>query len=436
VSLTPQQIIECHNLVNVDNDKSYVEAAQFILELQGRKVSLKPDQGKVLLSSLFHSFLDNDLYSNAALLAWGNRKFNPEPQEVQRIWIALQRYNKNLLMGAASMGKSFNTVIYYLLDWVRDPEYTNFKIISTSETHAQANAWSTILDFHRSSVIPLPGDPKSDIITIRQNDKQAAIAIVAIPPGEDSKARLQGFHPLPRRVPHPKFGGLTRVGAYIDEAEKVAPGLWEGIDNLTASETEQGSVKICASTNPVDVSSAFAQRAEPIEGWQSHDPDVDFEWTSKQGWHVIRLDAAQSENVKQKKDIYQGLQTYGGFQNLERLGRSNPRYWTFGRGTYPISSVEYGIVPPGFLRDAKKVYAFSEMPHNTASLDPAFAEGGDEAILTTGRYGIANGFIEGSIFTPIQPRPVLQVEQQFPIKKGNTLTMAADIIDILTKTAC
>src|SRR5205814_1043219 len=99
-------------------------------DLAGRKVKLSPEDSKTVLTGLFHSFLDSDQYIAAALLAWGKTKFNPEPDEVQRIWKALQTYNKNLLLGSATMGKSYNVVVFALLDWQRDPLYTNNKIIS------------------------------------------------------------------------------------------------------------------------------------------------------------------------------------------------------------------------------------------------------------------------------------------------------------------
>lgn len=425
------QICEVHNLVSLENPDSYMGAARHLLSLMGKKQgdSLRPEQGKALLSALFYSLLDSNQYVEAALLAWGKTKFNPEPMEVQRLWDVFLNNSKAIVLGAGGLGKTYNGVVFELLDWCRDPEFTNKKIISTAEGHTKGNAWSTLLDFHGASIVDLPGRTGADTIVFKPRALHSAMQIIAIPQGDDGKGRLQGFHPLPRPTYHYKFGELTRVGAFIDEAEKVPIGLWTGIDNLLTGENEFGSVAIAAVTNPEDTSSPLAQRAEPVNGWDSIDMDEDFEWTSRQGWKVIRLDAAQSENVKQKRQVFPGLTTYEGYMNLVKLGVNHPRYFTFGRGFYPRGNVEYNIVAPGYLgSSAKQIYNFVSQVENIASLDPAFAEGGDGAILTTGRYGLSDGYLGGARF---DPRPCLQVEQQFSIKKGNTLTMADDVMMML-----
>lgn len=365
----------------------------------------------------------------AALLAWGNNRFNPEPQEVKRIWAALQSHHRNIFLGSSSLGKTFNIIIHKLLDYSRDPAATSIKLISTTEGHAKSNAWSTLTEYHQTSIIPLPGKPTSEYLAINPKNLHAAIQLVAIPSGDDGKARLQGFHPLPRLRKHPKFGVLTRVSAFLDEGEKVPIGVWEGVDNLESAMTPDGNVRVEAATNPSDITSILAQRAEPEFGWQDFDPDKHFEWISKMGYHVVRLDAKYSENIQQNKIVFPGLQTPEGYKNLERLGSANPRYWTFARGAYPLQNVEYNIVPPAFLRDSKKQYNWLNLPIPVASLDPAFAEGGDDAILTMGRFGVANGYQnEPDTF---KPKEVLTIDQQVVVKKENTVNMADAIIGTL-----
>lgn len=428
-----EQLIQIHDLVKIDDAGTYRDAAACLFEIAGHKMEsyLSVEKSKLYLSTAFYSLLNQDQYIEAALLGWGKDQFNPEPQEVQRVFDALLKYPKNIFLGGATLGKSYSGTLFYLLDWARDPEYTNTKIISTTEGHAKANTWSTLLNFHRTCIIPLPGKPQAEFITIRPGDRQAAMGISAIPSGDDGKGRLQGFHPLPRPTVHPKFGKLTRVNAFLDEGEKIPIGVWDGIDNLLSAETPEGNVRITGATNPADISSMLAQRAEPEKGWQDVDPDVDFEWISRMGFHVVRLDPQYSANVVQKRVIYSGLQTYEGFMNFARMGKSNPSYWTFGRGMYPTENVEYNIIPPAHLKDVKKIYNFSSLPVNVASLDPAFAEGGDDAIITTGRYGMANGYLEGSTLIPFPEKPVLQIEQQFNLKKGNAQHMCSDLIEIL-----
>jgi hypothetical protein len=279
--------------------------------------------------------LDQENYIEAALLCWGRDLFNPEPKSVQKVWTNQMRHNKNIYLGASALGKSYNLVAWNLLDWVRDPAYTNTKFLSTTAGHAKANTWSTLTTFHKSSKIPLPGIIQSSFIGIEPENRQAAIGLVAIPQGEDGKGRLQGFHPLPRPKPHPNFGKLTRVRLFMDEAETVPGGVWPGVDNMLANEDEAGSVKISAATNPARSDSMLAAKAEGPERSWLFDPEAPDEWDSEEGWHVTVLDAAKTENVMQKKKVFPGLQTYEGYMNLVRRGQDSEALATFGTRKIP-----------------------------------------------------------------------------------------------------
>lgn len=428
--LSRKDIIAVHRIVFKERPATYIEAAEKLLKLRGitpkqrkKLPDFTPETAIQVLQGLYQAFLEEEKYTEAALLAWGPEVFNPEPQEVQRMFKAFDEDSLVLLMGGSALGKSYTPIARILMDWSRDPENTNWKLISTSEGHARANTWSNLCSLHKSSIIPLPGKPQSDFLGMTNTDRQAAIAIIKIPTGDDGKGRLQGFHPLPRKVPHPKFGNMTRVGAMIDEAEKVPPGTWVGVDNMMSAITPQGHVKIYACWNPDDISSVVAKLSEPDEGWENHDPDKDFDWKSKSGWRVVRLDPKFSANVRKKRVVFPGMQTWEGYAKLENQGTHSRAYWTFGRGTYPLQNVEYNIIPAGFLRNATGSFQWAAMPFNVASFDGAFAPGGDDAILTTGRYGLA--------VIKEKPRPALLVEQQFPLEKKNALLMMEDLIKLL-----
>jgi hypothetical protein len=68
-----------------------------------------------------------------------------------------------------------------------------------------------------------------------------------------------------------------------------------------------------------------------------------------------------------------------------------------------------------------------------ASIDPAFADGGDDAMMDIGRFGMAIGVTnEQGVWTKFdRPRKALQVEAQIPLVKGKTEVMGAGIIKIL-----
>jgi hypothetical protein len=417
-------------MVDKSRPETYIPAAELLIKLTGlsakqrKLLTLTPETAIQILQGLYQSFLEEEKYIEAALLAWGPDVFNPEPPEVQRMFSAYHEDHFVLVMGAGGLGKSYSTIAWILMDWSRDPENTNWKLISTSEAHARSNTWSTLCSLHASSIIPMPGKPQTDFLGLSNTDRQAAIAIVKIPTGDDGKARLQGFHPLPRKVPHARFGKMTRVGAFIDEAEKVPVGVWVGEDNMQTSMTAEGHVKVFAVTNPDDISSIFALKAEPEEGWQDFDPDKDFDWRSAKDYRVLRLDAKYSTNVKKKTEMFPGMQTWEGYAKLENQGIHSRSYWTFGRGCYPIANVEYNIIPAAFIRGASGNFHWLQAPTNVASFDGAFADGGDDPTVTTGRYGLA--IKDG------KARPCLLAEQQFNLIKKNSMDMLDDLMKMLS----
>lgn len=431
--LRREELLAIHNVIDRDDPQTYLTAANMVLQGSGMTCE-SINKAVAVLQTVLHSLLESERYIEAALLCWGTTLFDPRPRSVRLIWKALMTKAKTLVMGAGSMGKSYTAIVWALLSWVRDPAYTAIKLVSTTAGHAKANTWSTLVRFHRDSKVPLPGFAQSAFIGLTTDDKHSAITIVAIPQGDDGKGRLQGFHPLPRPIPHPKFGPLSRVILIIDEAEDAPGGLWQGVGNMLGNEDAAGSVTVYAATNPKRKESAFGQRAEPENGWDSLNMEQSESWISRQGWFVLRLDGAKCENVIERREVYNGLLTYQGYQNHVKGGINSADYYTFARGWYPEAGAAYNIVPPYVTSELRGVYTFVRIIANVATFDPAFAEEGDEAILTAGKYGIAIGFQpfngEYQDFRNT-PRYVIQAEQQFSIEKGKTQAMAKNIVKVL-----
>jgi hypothetical protein len=278
------------------------------------------------------------------------------------------------------------------------------------------------------SSVPLSGYIKQGFVGLDKDDKRSSIAEVAIPPGDDGKARLQGFHPLPRPTPHPKFGSLTRVRGIFDEAEDTAVGLWKGEANMMQNMDDEMHVSICAMWNPKRRDAMTAVKAEPLGGWENLDERLD-EYTSKEGYHCIRLDARKCENVIQKKNVYHGLQTYQGFLTLVERGGADAD--TFAYGIYPLEVATFQIISPMSLTGRRGRYIWERTPTHLGTLDMA-EEGPDRAIYTASEYGPAIAFQP-----ELRPQVVfdkvrwcLQMEQQFAIPKQNTILMGAEVIRI------
>lgn len=423
---------QANSLFDPENLESRIGVANFLLAAHGNpQRCVTYGDAVVVLQSILQNLLAQRRYRQGAALCWGPRLFDPRPRFVKQIWRCLMTKSKALIMGCGSGGKSYTTMGFALLDWSFDPLDTTTKIISTTAGHARAQTFSTLVRFHRSSAVPLPGFIRQGFIGLDKDDRRSSISEVAIEEGAQGKgAKLQGFHPLPRIRPHPILGTMSRVNAILDEAEAIPIGVWEGVNNMLTTRGWGDSVRVVGLTNPRDRSSPFAQRAEPINGWRDFDIDTSLSWESKMGWHVERLDGAQCENVIAKKVIFPGLIDYDGYMEREIEGGAD--YYTFARGAYPTQAIAYNIVPPYLLDNATGTFTWSKTPVPIGTLDPAFEEEGDKAIFTAGKYGEALGITPpgGTLKLFPQPRWVIQVDQQFQITKQNTDLMCKDVISI------
>jgi len=392
--------------------------------VRGGVQSLEQAQDFIQLTVL--ELLEANRYGAAAELLWGPIIFDPRPTSVKRIWTAINRYHKLILLGAGAMGKSYSTAIWMLLDWIRDPEGTSIKVISTSESHAKSNVFSTLTSLYRTAIVKLPGLQIDKYIGLDTKELDKGIALISIPQGDTGKGRLRGFHPRPRATKHPSLGKMTRVRIFADEAEEVPVGIWDGVDNTLANMDESGSVKVICATNPKDPLSQLAEHAEPVQGWTSIDLDVDQEWESKDRWRVVRIDAAQHcENVINRRLIFPGLMSWEGFENLRLKGDGmSQEYYCFGRGMYYRAGTIRSLIPLSLLDGARGNFIFTRTVTNAAGVDLAF-EGGDSVVIANGRYGLAEGWLPAGADKMIRfGDPVYACELQGIYELPNLLTLA------------
>jgi hypothetical protein len=365
----------------------------------------------------------------AGLLIWGDALFNCGPRAVQQLLHTVRTTQNLIVLGGAALGKTYTLICYVLLDWIRDPEQTEVKIISTTGGHAKSQSFSTLQRLYKAAIIPLPGLSMDGFVGLDPKDRHSAITLVAIPQGEDGRGVLQGFHPVPRNRPHPIFGSMSRVRALLDEAEEIPSGVWEGVSNLLASAWGAEAVKVMCATNPRDPTSRLAQLAEPANGWTTIDLDKDKEWVSLERWNVLRLDGVDCENVIERSLVYPGFLTWDGFQKFAlEMGGQSPKYLTFGRGMYPLSELANTLIPYSLLETVIGKYMFSGRTIGCGGIDLAF-EGGDRVILVAGRYGLAIGFspLNGKPTLWSKPRYCVQVDQWYEMPKEKTIALATSI---------
>lgn len=426
------------------------EAASIFAKFCGVKLDDTNAAWDQMLLTLYHWLLNHGAMEEAATLLWSPRVFNPKPQATREVWQLFDDSNQGLIMGAASMSKSYTMGVRLFLEWTRDPEYTTVNVLGPSAGHLERNLFSHLVRLHKNASLPMPGKIGDMFIGLDRRDLATAISGVVIPIGNNKKAgRLQGAKRFQRKKPHPLFGNMSRLFIFLDEIENIPAGIWSDIDNLMSGVGEgKESIKIFGAYNPTDSSNIVREKAEPAFGWDNLDPDVHFRWKSVRGWDVLRLDAHQSENYKAGKTIFEGLQTKAGVDRIARNsgGVESPGYLSMVRAMYPRTGSTLVIFQPAVLGKLKAELIWADPPTPIGSVDLAL-EGKASAIFTYGQFGRAVGqtvpptldFPNGrkEMFRDKHgrsvPRYALQAMTQFSLPKGATEEMYRSIVDASMK---
>lgn len=417
-------------------------AADHILQVNNPNAQTTSEPEAIKILSTFRQWLlEQGRYEDTAKVLWAPAIFSADPASVRLMWGAIKESSQLMVMGAASVGKSFSLGVWIYLDWLRDPENTNVKIVGPSEDHLEKNLFSHLVTLHQSAAIPSPGTCIRLGITLDLHKRDAGIYGVVVPIGKKAPARLQGIKVKARPKAHPTLGKMTRLRVMLEEAEDIPVGIWDDVSNILSNTDGVEQFKIFAAFNPKDQNGACGVRCEPMDGWGHFDLDASYRWHSRRGWEVVRLDGQTSENVIAGTVVYPGLQSKTG---LERIisnsgGVNTPGYYTFARGAFPKDGADLVIIPQVLLDDVMGEYQFVTSTV-VAGVDIAL-EGDDNAVMTVGRYGPASGwrkrptrdFPDGEVvhFVSLDGRParksVLQIDQQFKLPKAETITMAKAI---------
>lgn len=358
--------------------------------------SMDRPQAQSILQGLLSIVLARGELALAAELLWPRTLFCAEPESVKRIWGALNTHRQVLLMGASSMGKTYTPGVKFFLEWLRDPKFTNVVCVGPSEEHLEANLFTHVAKLHRESSLPLPGHIGERFIGLDRRDLRSCIRGIVIPLGKAKGAgRLQGNKRHPRQQAHAEFGTMSRLFILLDELENIPAGIFPDIDNVLSAVQDEDDIgfKIVGAYNPKDRSAKPAMMAEPVKGWANFDPESDYEWTSKQGWRVIRLDGQRSENVVQGRVVFPGIQTKAALDLLFKSsgGLSGPSWWTFGRGCYPPSGTSGSVIPPGFVDRQQGDPVWISPVTRYGGFDLAVTSGGDFTVKALLEYGLASG---------------------------------------------
>ncbi|MHC4648557.1 MAG: hypothetical protein ACYTBJ_24125, partial [Planctomycetota bacterium] len=134
------------------------EAACVFGEFCGVPIENKPDSWNTALLNLYHWLLNNNGLEEAAHLLWTPKLFTPDPKCTKDVWNLFDTSNMGLLMGAASMSKSYTMGVRLFLEWTRDPKFTTVQVLGPSADHLERNLFSHLVRLHQNASLPMPGE--------------------------------------------------------------------------------------------------------------------------------------------------------------------------------------------------------------------------------------------------------------------------------------
>lgn len=290
------------------------------------------------------------------------------------IWDRMEKHKFLCIMGHGSASKTFTAASYNLLDWWSNPTETATIITSDTLTSMERRVWADVKNLYTKAterVGVMPGILLDKILRSTQTDEKNAIHAIAAE-SNDSQSKIQGIH-------------TKKIRVLFDEADnKFSNSIWSALANLGTS----GDLRAVALANPFNRESEFGKKCEPKDGWDSVNPETDFEWEGCSGWHILRLDGLRSPNFT-TKTFFPFLLSQAGLDNIRtQYGGENSReWWGYVRGWFPPEGTVNTIFPLPLIKTATDTnIAWLAGTRKLAAGDPAF-DGGDSFRVAIGRTG-------------------------------------------------
>lgn len=231
--------------------------------------SVKREKMKVTkeqLRAIVLQLLKQNKPKEAAHLLW---PWMVQNEWTEKIWNAMDKHRMLCIMGHGSASKTFTAMAYNLLDWWSNPAETAVIVTSDTVDSMKRRVWADLKILYTKGsdrVSGMPGTLLDMILRSAQTDGKNAIHAVAAE-SKDSQSKIQGIH-------------TKRTRVLFDEADnKFSNSIWSALGNLGTS----GDLRWVALANPFNRESEFGRKCEPVNGWDSVNPETDFEWEGVTG---------------------------------------------------------------------------------------------------------------------------------------------------------
>jgi hypothetical protein len=310
------------------------------------------------------------------------------------------------LMGCAGSGKSTLAAAYVATCWKFSPWNTSAFISTTTAAAGQARSWGIAKDLHRNDrfkvgklVEYLTLITMEDGGGTENRDYRDAIKAVLVPKGggtesENAIAAIVGQH-------------NTNVLWLVDEFPFMPIGILTGRLNVMANPFWQ----FIGLGNMPKEGDPMYQDAEPVNGWDSINPDVATGWETRSGGWCEYLDGEKSPNLDVPhgtKPPFKGIMSQAMLDDIARSsgGTDTPGYWNQARG-FPKRGIAHDTV---LTRELLVQYKACEKPvwsgdrtTSLAGLDLGFREDGDPCVLQFSKLGTE---LDGRMINCLDPETV------------------------------
>lgn len=293
------------------------------------------------------------------------------------------------LSGCASSRKSTFAAVWALVNWLCSPKKTLVLIASTSLTEARRRIWGQVEEFFAAGCeslgtiqkgVSLPGKLVGSLGKIRTED------------GAEKFSDLCGIQLIAGDASHEKES-LKKIGFHnervimiLDELTDLSPTLVKAARaNLAVNKWFQliGIGNFASIYDPLGIA------AEPIGGWGSVSPEFD-KWETRDGL-CLRFDGTKSPNVLLGRQLYPGQYGPEDLKNHRALGENTADVWRMCR-SFPCPEADSNRIysEADLVKGAvRELVMWKTIPVKCASLDPAFATGGDKAMAYFGSLAVS-----------------------------------------------
>lgn len=292
--------------------------------------------------------------------------------------------------GHASSGKSQFGAIWAIANFLIDPEHTKVLVTSTSLQESRMRIWGVIEKYWTEAEnyftsLGLGGQMPGKLVTSSgkivgnmngKSDDLIGLSLIAGGKGNDGDASTKiGF----------KAGKLILVA---DELPLLTHKLYDAATNLLSNDGFQ----MLATGNLTSVFDPFGLFTEPENGWSTITED-DMEWRTKIGGYCIRFDGEKSPNVIAGRELYKGLLTQTGLDEIRaKFGERSPGFYRMVKSfPCPTGAIDTIYSEPELVSRlcGKGDTPWLRKPTPLAFLDPSFSKGGDAAAASFGLLGDA-----------------------------------------------